>query len=89
LRCEGSSLFLKSKFGAGYTLTLVKDDASVKLKAIFTNFCKDEEAIVQTVTEAIPDCKILSTAAKEISFQLPKHSSKQFPSLFSALDANK
>ncbi|ETI52083.1 hypothetical protein F443_04692 [Phytophthora nicotianae P1569] len=28
LRCCGSSLFLKNRFGAGYNLTLVKDDAN-------------------------------------------------------------
>jgi hypothetical protein len=30
LRAEGSSLFLKSTFGVGYTLTMVKEDNAVR-----------------------------------------------------------
>ncbi|KAE8984553.1 ATP-binding cassette sub-family A member 3 [Phytophthora fragariae] len=36
LRCCGSSLFLNNRYGAGYNLTLVKDDAKCDDKAVTT-----------------------------------------------------
>ena len=37
LRCVGSSMFLKSRFGRGYTLTLVKHTAKVTTNMTFSS----------------------------------------------------
>ncbi|TDH71046.1 hypothetical protein CCR75_004636 [Bremia lactucae] len=75
LRCCGSSLFLKNRFGAGYNLTLVKDDAA----------CEDS-AVISFVTSRVPSAQLLSSVGSELAFQLPLASSSTFASLFSDLD---
>ncbi|KAG6615655.1 ABC transporter A family member 1 [Phytophthora cinnamomi] len=75
MRCCGSSLFLKNRFGAGYNLTLVKDDAN----------CDDEE-VSAFVTSYVPSAQLLSNVGSEIAFQLPLHSSASFAPMFAAMD---
>jgi ATP-binding cassette subfamily A (ABC1) protein 3 len=77
LRCCGSSLFLKNRFGAGYNLTLVKDDAT----------CKDSE-VIAFVTSRVSTAQLLSNVGTEIAFQLPLASSSQFASMFADIDDN-
>ncbi|GMF36770.1 unnamed protein product [Phytophthora fragariaefolia] len=71
LRCCGSSLFLKNRFGAGYNLTLVKDDAT----------CDDND-VSAFVTSFVPSAQLLSNVGSEIAFQLPLHSSSSFAAMF-------
>ncbi|OQR99789.1 ATP-binding Cassette (ABC) Superfamily [Achlya hypogyna] len=76
LRCAGSSLFLKNRFGAGYTLTLVKatPDADVaSLQSIVLSF--------------VPTATLQSNVAAEVAFQLLTEEAPHFPSLFRVLDA--
>ncbi|KAG6615637.1 ABC transporter A family member 1 [Phytophthora cinnamomi] len=75
MRCCGSSLFLKNRFGAGYNLTLVKDDANC-----------DDDAVSAFVTSYVPSAQLLSNVGSEIAFQLPLHSSASFASMFAAMD---
>jgi len=75
LRCCGSSLFLKSKYGAGYTLTLVKASKA----------CRTEE-VSKMVMFFVPDAKIMSTAGGEMSYRLPLTSVAQFPGLLQQLE---
>ncbi|EGZ19833.1 ABC transporter lipid export ABCA family [Phytophthora sojae] len=77
LRCCGSSLFLKNRFGAGYNLTLVKDDAT----------CKDSE-VISFVTSRVPTAQLLSNVGSEVAFQLPLTSSSKFASMFADMDDN-
>ncbi|GMF35983.1 unnamed protein product [Phytophthora fragariaefolia] len=77
LRCCGSSLFLKNRFGAGYNLTLVKDDAT----------CKESE-VISFVTSRVPTAQLLSNVGSEIAFQLPLASSSKFASMFADMDDN-
>eukprot|EP01087_Luapelamoeba_hula_P023615 TRINITY_DN8712_c0_g1_i4.p1 TRINITY_DN8712_c0_g1~~TRINITY_DN8712_c0_g1_i4.p1 ORF type:complete len:1796 (+),score=315.58 TRINITY_DN8712_c0_g1_i4:95-5482(+) len=79
LRCAGSSLFLKSKFGIGYVLTMVRK----KDKA------KDETmAITKTIKRHIPTAQLLSNVAQELSFQLPRDKMESFAELFEELETN-
>ncbi|XP_069935833.1 cholesterol transporter ABCA5 isoform X2 [Cherax quadricarinatus] len=74
LRCCGSSLFLKNKFGLGYHLTLVvAEDA-------------DTNRITKALEEVVPRVQMARFYGKELSFILPAESAKQFPSLFNQLD---
>ncbi|CAI5718847.1 unnamed protein product [Peronospora effusa] len=77
LRCCGSSLFLKNRFGAGYNLTLVKDDAT----------CNDSD-VIGFVTHRVPTAQLLSNVGSEIAFQLPLASSSKFASMFADVDDN-
>ena len=64
IRTVGSSLFLKNRYGTGYTLTLVKGtdhDCSKKLGMIMTNH--------------VPAAKVLSDIGTELSIQLPLEAS--------------
>ncbi|RHY39642.1 hypothetical protein DYB38_003206 [Aphanomyces astaci] len=73
LRCCGSSLYLKSKFGAGYTLTIAKS----------SNSTLDLVAFIQ---KHIPSAAVLSNVGSEISFQLAIESSPIFPTMFQELE---
>ncbi|EQC37401.1 hypothetical protein SDRG_05005 [Saprolegnia diclina VS20] len=76
LRCVGSSLFLKNRFGAGYTLTLVKAHADVDIS--------DLERLVHAF---VPSAALHSNVAAEVAFQLPTARASAFPGLFRALDS--
>ncbi|OWZ23129.1 ABC transporter [Phytophthora megakarya] len=78
LRCCGSSLFLKNRYGAGYNFTLVKSsDPAIPCK----------EAQLQSLIMArIPSAKMLSNVGAEIAFQLPLDNTASFPQLFDELD---
>uniref|UniRef100_H3H5H8 ABC transporter domain-containing protein n=1 Tax=Phytophthora ramorum TaxID=164328 RepID=H3H5H8_PHYRM len=75
MRCCGSSLFLKNRFGAGYNLTLVKDDAKC-----------DDDAVAAFVKSYVPAAQPLSNVGSEIAFQLPLHSSSSFATMFADMD---
>uniref|UniRef100_H3GYZ5 ABC transporter domain-containing protein n=1 Tax=Phytophthora ramorum TaxID=164328 RepID=H3GYZ5_PHYRM len=77
LRCCGSSLFLKNRYGAGYNLTLVKDDAKC-----------DDKAITTLIKSYVPSAELLSNVGSEIAFQLPQKSSPQFAAMFTEMDNN-
>ncbi|KAJ0412877.1 hypothetical protein ATCC90586_002507 [Pythium insidiosum] len=76
VRCCGSSLFLKNRFGAGYTLTIVHGDAAHAAPA----------RIRELVTAHVASARVLSDVGAELAFQLPLEASVQFPALFDALD---
>ncbi|TYZ68996.1 hypothetical protein PybrP1_010597 [[Pythium] brassicae (nom. inval.)] len=75
LRCCGSSLFLKNRFGAGYNLTLVKAESGC-----------DDNNVVAFIQTYVPDALVLSNVGSEIAFQLPLSSSSKFAKMFAELD---
>ncbi|KAG7397743.1 hypothetical protein PHYBOEH_000282 [Phytophthora boehmeriae] len=78
LRCAGSSLFLKNRFGAGYNLTMIKaSDGSCDV-IVIESFLK----------KYVPGVKCLSSSGSELVFQLPAVSSEAFPSMLEQLDAD-
>jgi ABC-type multidrug transport system ATPase subunit len=85
LICNGSSNFLKSKFGVGFVLTV----------AINTQQCSPDsyEQIAQTVIEITQryckDAKIDGHVTAQFKVILPNGSQRQFPHLFSELEARK
>ncbi|CAH1111719.1 unnamed protein product [Psylliodes chrysocephalus] len=74
IRCCGSSLFLKNKFGIGYHLTLVLE-----------GHCK-EHAINKLVTTHVPKAEKARRHGRELSFILPHNAVSNFASLFSAIE---
>lgn len=74
LRCAGTSLFLKNKFGIGYHLTLVLDGS-----------CR-EHAITRLVTTHVPKAEKARRHGRELSFILPHNAVTNFAPLFSAIE---
>ncbi|ETO28955.1 ABC transporter family protein, partial [Reticulomyxa filosa] len=81
VRCCGSSLFLKQKFGVGYTF-VVSLEAGVKPITV-------KSAIDNLVLGSVQSASVLSVAGGEISYRLPFSETAVFPSMFESLDAQK
>ncbi|XP_065191428.1 phospholipid-transporting ATPase ABCA3-like [Sycon ciliatum] len=77
--CSGSSLFLKSKFGVGYHMVLVKDHERE---------C-DEVAVTSKVTSAVPGSRLVGNAGAELAYVLPQEASSHFSALFTSLEENR
>ncbi|RNF00259.1 ABC1 transporter, partial [Trypanosoma conorhini] len=74
LQCSGSSLFLKSRLGLGYSLTLaVHPDG-------------DLELIDELVEEAIEGAELLSRSGCQLSYRLPASEATNFPSLLDSIE---
>ncbi|RLN57229.1 hypothetical protein BBJ28_00025928, partial [Nothophytophthora sp. Chile5] len=78
LRCCGSSLFLKNRYGAGYNFTLVKSNDTAAP-------C-DEAQLKALVMARVPEAKVLSNVGAEIAFQLPLDCTAAFAPLFEEID---
>ena len=77
LCCSGSSLFLKSRYGVGYHMTLVKD-----LNCIVSE-------VESLVNSFIPSAKKVTDIGMELSFILPSTEACIFPDLFDELERDK
>ncbi len=77
MKCCGSPLFLKNRFGTGYNLTLVK--AADQL---------NEADLATTIKKHIPAAEFKAQTSTEVSYKLPFEAAKEFPGLFSDLDAS-
>ncbi|KAK5583474.1 hypothetical protein RB653_005070 [Dictyostelium firmibasis] len=80
LRCDGTSLFLKNRFGQGYLLTCNK-----KLENSH-NF--NTQTVTDFVRNYIPSASILTDAGAELSYRLPTESLPNFPEFFAHFDEN-
>ncbi|CAF4637163.1 unnamed protein product [Rotaria sp. Silwood1] len=79
LKCCGTSLFLKTTFGEGYVLTLIKKDPWMS--------SKDE--VTSTITQCISNAYLKEETRKELQYVLPLKSRHSFPEFFSILDSRK
>ena len=96
LRCVGSSLFLKRKFGVGYQLTVIKNSSKAvqinKDEEVVGSLTKEEERkdlngiLEAIVTGAVPSATVLSNVGTEMKFQLPIGESARFVGMFTMLD---
>jgi len=74
MRCCGTSLFLKKRFGAGYILNIAKAN----------NDCVVSE-VTSLVKSHVSEAELTSAVAGEIVYQLPVTSVGSFGALFSSL----
>jgi ATP-binding cassette subfamily A (ABC1) protein 1 len=86
LMCCGSPLFLKNRFGVGYTLTIVKE---AHMKTGSDALAAISNKISDLVTSFIPEAEPLSDVGAEQSLRLPFSASDRFVELFEAFDRNK
>lgn len=75
LKCAGSSLFLKNRFGIGYHLTFT-----------LNNSMTDEHAIESLVKNVINKACFSRKTSLELSFVLPLNETEKFPQLFTDID---
>uniref|UniRef100_A0A2K5QC71 ATP binding cassette subfamily A member 6 n=1 Tax=Cebus imitator TaxID=2715852 RepID=A0A2K5QC71_CEBIM len=74
LKCAGSSIFLKRRWGLGYHLSLYRNE-----------ICNPEQ-ITSFITHHIPDAKLKTENKKKLVYTLPLERTTTFPDLFSDLD---
>ncbi|XP_041580770.1 ATP-binding cassette sub-family A member 6 isoform X1 [Vulpes lagopus] len=74
LKCAGSSVFLKRKWGLGYYLSLYRNEVC------------DPEKITSFVNHHIPDAKLKTENKEKLVYILPMERTNKFPELFSDLD---
>eukprot|EP00002_Diphylleia_rotans_P024252 TRINITY_DN477_c0_g2_i1.p1 TRINITY_DN477_c0_g2~~TRINITY_DN477_c0_g2_i1.p1 ORF type:complete len:1671 (+),score=364.81 TRINITY_DN477_c0_g2_i1:51-5063(+) len=75
LRCCGSSLFLKAKYGVGYNMTLVKDEKY------------DHEKTSSYIRSCVPQAAMISNVGAEVVFQLPMSSVERFPDMLEMIES--
>jgi ABC-type multidrug transport system ATPase subunit len=76
LRCCGSSLYLKQKYGVGYNLTIEKGDA--------VHFNSKET--VKLIKEFVPECAVITDVGTELTLELPFSGSASFERMFDTLE---
>lgn len=77
IRCCGSSLFLKSKFGTGYKINMVKDRDS------------NYRDIMKFVGEYINNPNLLEHSDVSVVVEIPREENDKLSLLFKELDKNK
>ncbi|XP_053426833.1 ATP-binding cassette sub-family A member 6 [Nycticebus coucang] len=74
LKCAGSSIFLKRKWGLGYHLSLYRNETC------------DPEQITSLINRHVPEAKLKTESKESLVYTLPLERTNTFPDLFSDLD---
>lgn len=74
LKCAGSSVFLKRRWGLGYHLSLYRNETC------------DPEKITSLINHHIPDAKLKTESKEKLVYILPVERTNKFPDLFGDLD---
>jgi ATP-binding cassette subfamily A (ABC1) protein 3 len=77
LKCAGSSLFLKSRLGVGYTLTMACAHGT-----------DSNQALVEALRQYVPNLDVMANSGGEVSVRLPMDAVPRFPALLSFLEEN-
>lgn len=77
LQCVGSSLFLKTRFGVGYSLVITKAGGHC-----------DDEAVQEAIEARVDKAELVNNIAGELSYKLPFAASPNFPDLFDTFDSH-
>jgi ATP-binding cassette subfamily A (ABC1) protein 3 len=80
LRCSGSSLFLKSRYGVGYHMVMEKTPSSTTEKVV---------EVVSLMQSHVQGAKCVVDAGAELAFILPAGETSAFPTLFQELERRK
>ena len=73
--CTGTSMFLKKRYGVGYTLTVVKEPTG-----------SHSHAISDLIRSHVPEAIISTNVGNEITFRLPLGASGVFPAMLGKLE---
>ena len=80
LRCCGSPIFLKAKFGVGYRLTVVKATPGGDQRPY------DANGLLSLLRRQLPETAPLTDGRREAELQLPGHDMQAFAAAFGALE---
>jgi hypothetical protein len=102
LQCSGTPLFLKTRYGLGYNLTVVLEPLQVvtdsprgddhlgtnePISESYNQTINDgQERLVSFLQRYIPGAQLARKFGKELYFRLPKGSERLFPAAFDALE---
>uniref|UniRef100_A0A3B4E995 ATP-binding cassette sub-family A member 2 n=1 Tax=Pygocentrus nattereri TaxID=42514 RepID=A0A3B4E995_PYGNA len=91
LKCCGSPLFLKSTYGDGYKLTLVKKQSDSNASSVPPSSALSpcsESRVTQFIRQYVASCLLVSDSNTELSYVLPSEAVKKgcFERLFQALE---
>ncbi|KAL4429304.1 hypothetical protein ABPG74_002290 [Tetrahymena malaccensis] len=78
LKCVGSSIFLKTKYGKGYNFTFVKNENT-----------SPSEPLIKFMKDNMPESDLISDVSAEIAFQVPLKNISLFRNFFSLLEQQK
>ena len=79
LRCSGSSLFLKNRFGAGHVLSISTADKS------HTDKETSQQVLTDSIISIVPLAALSSVYAGEVVYTLPMEMHEKFALLFAYL----
>ena len=89
LRCVGSPLWLKARFGIGYLLSITTMDYSAQPVAVASDTSRGGASSVRdSVARLVPSAEFVSEIARDLSFRLPRLSAPVFPALLDFLEAD-
>ncbi|XP_071130810.1 phospholipid-transporting ATPase ABCA3-like isoform X2 [Mytilus edulis] len=77
IKCYGTSLFLKNKYGAGYHMVIVKDVTC------------DVNRVTEVIKSYVPSAEMENNVGAELSYILPHESSHKFEEMFTDIEENK
>ncbi|CAJ1389550.1 unnamed protein product [Effrenium voratum] len=77
VKCVGSSLFLKSQYGVGYTLTIAK---------VAQASSEQSRALRSLVASKCSKAEVTSNVGTELTYRMPFEESSSFPELFEELE---
>ncbi len=105
LKCSGTPLYLKSKYGSGYTLTLTKKRNTPEITNASTLENNQQEhqilesvnpgdsdssgRLISLIRNIVPNAKLNSNINSEISFTLPTNEAHKFSDMFNSLEKEK
>lgn len=78
VKCAGTSMFLKQKYGVGYHMVVSKASHGVPI-----------DPITAVVHEFVPEAVVEGNVGSEITYLLPRDASTAFPAMFEELEASK
>uniref|UniRef100_K3WG92 ABC transporter domain-containing protein n=1 Tax=Globisporangium ultimum (strain ATCC 200006 / CBS 805.95 / DAOM BR144) TaxID=431595 RepID=K3WG92_GLOUD len=87
LKCVGSSLFLKNRFGVGYRLSFVQAQKASHSTPTESKGCGSAQSLHSLIRQHVPKAKVDTDIGTELTFQLPFESSSSFPALFEEIES--
>jgi len=81
LVCLGTPLFLKNRFGEGYTLTVIK-------KALLAEEASYDSVETYLHEKLGAEVKLTSEISQEVTFQIPSHLATKFQDFFETFDSD-
>jgi hypothetical protein len=85
LRCVGSPLWLKARFGIGYLLSISTIDKAAEEEATRAD---RGGTIQEAIIRMVPTAEFVSEVARDLSFRLPRSAAPEFSALLDSLQAD-